>query len=124
SWIQRPRKHVEQAKAFSRGLWIQDDQFAETWACRNGSKYSPRPAINDACADVFDEDPYSTFTDDILPTARAEPRYPDQIVKAVGDGLQAAMFSGASGEDAANQAADAVDKYLSRYRGAPLNPET
>jgi len=117
-------KHVEQAKAFSRGLWIQDDQFAETWACRNGSKYSPRPAINDACADVFDEDPYSTFTDDILPTARAEPRYPDQIVKAVGDGLQAAMFSGASGEDAANQAADAVDKYLSRYRGAPLNPET
>jgi multiple sugar transport system substrate-binding protein len=116
-------KHVEQAKAFTRGLWIEDKEFPENWACRNGSKFSPREAINDACADVFDKNPYSTFTNDILPTARAEPRYPDQVVKAVGDGLQAAMFSGASGEEAANQAADAVDKYLSRYRGAPLNPE-
>jgi multiple sugar transport system substrate-binding protein len=116
--------HVEQAKAFTRWLWIQDKQFPETWACRHNSKYSPRPAVNDACADVFGKAPHKTFTDEILPTARAEPRYPDQVVKAVGDGLQAAMFSGASGEEAANQAADAVDKYLSRYRGAPLNPET
>lgn len=117
-------KHADQAKAFTKWLWIQDKQFPENWACRKGSKFSPRTAVNDACGDVFDKEPYSAFTDQILPTARAEPRYPDQVVKAVGDGLQATMFSGASGEEAANQAADAVDKYLSRYRGAPLTPET
>jgi multiple sugar transport system substrate-binding protein len=116
--------HTEQAKAFTRWLWIQDKQFPENWACRNGSKFSPRTAVNDACDDVFGGEPHNAFTDEILPTARAEPRYPDQVVKAVGDGLQAAMFSGASGEEAANQAADAVDRYLGRYRGAPLNPET
>jgi multiple sugar transport system substrate-binding protein len=116
--------HIEQAKAFTRWLWVQDKQFPETWACRHNSKYSPRPAVNEACSDVFGGEPHNVFTDEILPTARAEPRYPDQVVKAVGDGLQAAMFDGASGEEAANQAADAVDQYLERYRGAPLNPET
>jgi multiple sugar transport system substrate-binding protein len=117
-------KHPEQAKAFTRWLWTEDQQFPENWACRKGSKFSPRTAVNDACADVFETEPYNVFKDEILPTARAEPRYPDQVVKAVGDGLQAAMFSGASGEEAATMAADKVDRYLSRYRGAPLNPES
>jgi multiple sugar transport system substrate-binding protein len=117
-------EHVDQAKEFTKWLWIEDKQFPENWACRKGSKFSPRTEVNDACADVFGGDPHSVFTEEILPTARAEPRYPDQVVKAVGDGLQAAMFSGASGEEAAAQAADAVDRFLGRYRGAPLNPET
>jgi multiple sugar transport system substrate-binding protein len=43
-------------------------------------------------------------------------------VKAVGDGLQAAMFAGKSGEEAAALAADKIDSYLSSYQGAPLNP--
>jgi multiple sugar transport system substrate-binding protein len=116
-------KHVEQAKAFTKWLWIQNNSFAEQWACRKGSKYSPRKAVNDACTDVFGGEPHSVFTNQILATARAEPRYPDQIVKAVGDGLQAAMFTGKSGEEAASLAADAIDKYLASYKGAPLNPE-
>jgi hypothetical protein len=33
------------------------------------------------------------------------------------------MFAGKSGEEAANQAADAIDSYLSSYKGAPLNPQ-
>jgi hypothetical protein len=45
-------------------------------------------------------------------------------VKAVGDGLQAAMFSGKSGEEAAALAAGKIDAYLSTYKGAPLNPST
>jgi multiple sugar transport system substrate-binding protein len=114
--------HVERAKEFTKWLWTQDKTFPQQWACRHNSKFSPNPKINDECADVFDTAPYNVFKDKILPTARAEPRYPDQIVKAVGDGLQAAMFSGKSGEQAANLAADAIDTYLSSYKGAPLNP--
>lgn len=115
---------LDAAKAFTKWLWTEDDVFPEEWACRAGSKFSPREAVNDACNDVFGGDPHSVFTEQILPIARAEPRYPDQVVKAVGDGLQAAMFRGASGEDAAALAADAIDTFLSSYQGAPLNPET
>lgn len=121
--INAKSKHVEQAKAFTKGMWIDDNAFPEEWACRKGSKFSPRTAINDACADVFGGEPHKAFTDKILPNAKPEPRYPDQIVKAVGDGLQAVMFSGKTGEQAAAIAADGIDKFLSSYKGAPLNPE-
>jgi multiple sugar transport system substrate-binding protein len=70
-------EHVEQAKAFTKWLWVQDEQFPENWACRKGSKFSPRTEVNEGCGDVSSEEPYSVFTDEILPTARAEPRYPD-----------------------------------------------
>jgi multiple sugar transport system substrate-binding protein len=120
--INAKSKAVAQAKAFTKWLWIENKDFPKTWACENSTKFSPRTEVNDECAAVFDKPPHSEFTNEILPTARAEPRYPDQVVKAVGDGLQAAMFSGKSGEEAANLAADAIDNYLSSYRGAPLNP--
>ena len=113
---------IEQAKEFTKWLWTQDKEFPQQWACRHNSKFSPNPSINQQCDDVFSKPPYSVFKDQILPTARAEPRYPDQVVKAVGDGLQAAMFSGKSGEEAAALAAGKIDSYLSSYRGAPLNP--
>jgi multiple sugar transport system substrate-binding protein len=115
---------VDDALAFTRWLWTEHESFAEDWACRMGSKYSPRTSVNDACGDVFDGEPHNVFTEQILPTARAEPRYPDQIVSAVGDALQEAMFRGTSGEEAANRAADAIDGFLATYDGAPLNTET
>lgn len=117
-------EHLAQAKKFTQWLWVRNNDFAEDWACRKGSKFSPRTAVNEACDDVFGGEPHNIFTEQILPTARAEPRYPDQVVKAVGDGLQAAMFSGKSGEDAAGLASDAIDRFLSSYRGAPLNAES
>jgi multiple sugar transport system substrate-binding protein len=116
--------NIEQAKAFTQWMWGENEEFPEAWACRIGSKFSPRTAVNEACADVFDGDPHSIFTELILPTARAEPRYPDQIVSAVGDALQEAMFRGTSGEEAANRAADQIDGFLATYDGAPLQPDT
>ena len=115
--------NVEQAKQFTQWMWIENEDWPEEWACRIGSKYSPRTAVNEACSDVFDGEPHSIFTEQILPTARAEPRYPDQIVSAVGDALQVAMFRGTSGEEAANQAADQIDGFLATYDGAPLQAD-
>ena len=112
--------NVEQAKQFTQWMWIEHESWAEEWACRIGSKFSPRPDVNEACGDVFDQEPHSVFTEQILPTARAEPRYPDQIVSAVGDALQEAMFRGTSGEEAANRAANQIDGFLATYDGAPL----
>ena len=116
--------NVEQAKEFARWMWVENEEFGEEWACRIGSKFSPIEQVNERCSDVFAEDPYSIFTDEILPTARAQPRYPDQVTRAVFEALQSTMFAGASGEDAANTAADEIDAFLANYDGAPLNPET
>lgn len=112
--------NVEQALAFTKGLWIDDEEFAHTWACEQATKFSPRESVNEGCSDVFGNEPHSIFTNDILPTARAEPRYPDQVVKAVGDGIQAALFRNVSGEEAASLAADGIDRFLRTYEGAPL----
>src|SRR5918996_1158642 len=115
--------NVEQAKEFARWMWVENEEFGEEWACRIGSKFSPIEQVNERCSDVFAEDPYSIFTEQILPTARAQPRYPDQVTRAVFEALQSTMFAGASGEDAANGAADEIDAFLANYDGAPLNPE-
>lgn len=111
-------QHLDAAKKFASWLWMQDTTFPKDWACQTNTKFSPRKAINSACGTLFDAAPENFFTDQVLPTARAEPRYPDQIVKAVGDGIQAALYQGKSGEQAATQAADAIDQYLKTYKGA------
>jgi multiple sugar transport system substrate-binding protein len=111
-------QHLDAAKKFASWLWMQDEIFPKDWACQTNTKYSPRKPVNDACSSVFDATPADYFTNQVLPTARAEPRYPDQIVKAVGDGIQAAMFQGKSGQEAASLAADGIDAYLKNYKGA------
>jgi multiple sugar transport system substrate-binding protein len=116
--------NLEQAKEFARWLWVENTDFGEEWSCRIGSKFSPREPVNDQCADVFEGEPHNIFTDQILETARAQPRYPEPVTRAVYEGLQNAMFTGASGEDAASHAADEIDAFLETYDGAPLNPET
>lgn len=116
-------RNVEKAKEFTKWLWVENQEFPKTWACENSTKFSPREPVNEACAEIFGEEPHKSFRDEVLPLARAEPRYPDQVVKAVGDGLQAAMFAGKSGEEAAALAAGAIDNFLAGYNGAPLNPE-
>lgn len=110
--------HVAEAKAFTKWLWMQNKGLPHDWACVTNTKFSPRKSVNKGCAPLFNAAPDSYFTKQVLPTARAEPRYPDQIVKAVGDGIQAAMFGGKSGADAAKMAADEIDQFLKTYHGA------
>lgn len=108
---------VTEAKAFTKWLWEQNMGFAHDWSCVTNTKFSPRKSVNAACAPVFNKGQDAYFTKQVLPTARAEPRYPNQIVKAVGDGIQAAMFGGKSGADAAKMAADEIDAFLKNYHG-------
>ena len=111
-------KYIAQAKKFSKWLWMQDQTFPHDWACVTNTKFSPRNTVNTSCSTEFGTPPKDFFTSQVLPTARAEPRYPDQIVKAVGDGIQAALFTDKSGQQAAAVAADAIDSFLKTYKGA------
>jgi hypothetical protein len=69
-------------------------------------------------APQFNSPQHKIFQNKLLPISRAEPRYSSQMLKAVSDGLQASMFSGKSGTDAAKLAADGVDRFLATYKGA------
>jgi multiple sugar transport system substrate-binding protein len=111
-------KHLAEAMEFTKWLWIDDKTFPPDWACKTNSKFSPNTTVNQECTAVWEDDAHRKFTDVILATARAEPRYPNQIIKAVGDGIQAAMFGGKSGSEAAALAADEIDTFLKTYKGA------
>ena len=58
----------------------------------------------------------STFRDVILPTARAEPRYPAALVKIVGDSLQAAMFRNQPGAETAAEGQKQIEAFLKSDR--------
>jgi multiple sugar transport system substrate-binding protein len=110
--------NLAQALEFTKGMFVDDSAYVRDWACGSLTSYSPRKSVNDTCETVFNSGPIATMTRDVLPTARAEPRYPAGLVSAVGDGLQAAMFGGKSGQEAATLAADKVDAFLKTYKGA------
>jgi multiple sugar transport system substrate-binding protein len=109
--------HVQEALAFTEWMWFKHKKFSHDWSCVANSEFSSRYSVNRGCAKIQSGPVDRFFRNIVLPSARPEPRYPDQIVKAIGDGLQAAMFGGKSGPEAAKIAADGIDKYLKTYKG-------
>lgn len=50
----------------------------------------------------------ATFTE-FYDTARPEPQYPPEVTDIMGDTLQAVMFGGSSGEEAAKDAQEKIE---------------
>src|SRR5699024_1604701 len=67
--------------------------------------------------DAFADAHYRTFREDILPTGRAEPRFPPVVYKAVSDALQAVQLAGADAAEEAARAQKTIESYLETYRG-------
>jgi multiple sugar transport system substrate-binding protein len=111
-------KNLEAAKAFTRWQWVTQTKFPHTWACVANTEFSTRADVRATCAAQFNTPQHKIFEQKLLPISRAEPRYSSQMIKAVSDGLQASMFSGKTGEQAATIAADGVDRFLKTYKGA------
>lgn len=109
--------HVAEALAFTEWMWFKHKTFSHDWSCVANSEFSSRYSVNRSCAKIQSGPVDKFFRNVVLPTARPEPRYPEQVVKAIGDGLQGAMFGGKSGEEAAKIAADGIDKFLKNYKG-------
>lgn len=70
--------------------------------------------------DAYAGEHYTTFRDVILPTGRAEPRFPPVVYKAVSDALQAVQLAGAKPEEQAATAQKSLESYLETYRGGTL----
>ncbi|HJB10915.1 MAG TPA: sugar ABC transporter substrate-binding protein [Candidatus Brachybacterium merdavium] len=70
--------------------------------------------------DAFAGEHYQVFRNDILPTGRAEPRFPPMVYKAVSDALQAVQLAGADATAEAALAQQTIESYLETYRGGSL----
>ena len=61
-----------------------------------------------------------TFSSDIHPGTRAEPRVPPEVYKIISDAIQAAQLGGADPQQAATSASQQLDAFLASYSGAPI----
>lgn len=81
--------------------------------------YSPRKsAVEAGMKDVYGVGLRKIFTEEIYPTMIPEPRYPGEIVNAIGDALQETMYGTASAKDAAKKANDKISAYIESYSGS------
>ncbi len=86
--------------------------LTEEWVTEANTKFSPRMSVTEAGAEFYGRPHLRDFRDDILPTARAEPRYPSEMVLIVGDALQASMFRNTPGAQTAAAAQRQLVDYL------------
>lgn len=69
---------------------------------------------------AFEDPILQQFRDEILPTGRAEPRYPPVIYKAVSNAIQDTQLGGADAAEQAATAQGAIESYLETYEGGAL----
>lgn len=69
---------------------------------------------------AFENPILQQFRDEILPTGRAEPRFPPVIYKTVSNAIQATMLGGTDAAEQAEVAQGALESYLETYEGGPL----
>ena len=102
-------KDVDAAADFIFWCFGSDDTTnAVKWCTETKFAYPVRQSIIDKNKDLFQEGIKATFTE-FYDTARPEPQYPTEVSDIMGDTLQAVMFGGSSGEEAAKDAQEKIE---------------
>jgi len=103
---------------------MKDDsiQRGVDWCIKAKSDVGPRASVMEKATKDggFSEGGMKTFKDDVFPGARAEPRVPPEVYKAISDAIQACQLNGAEPAQAAEQGAKQIEAYLATYDGAPI----
>ena len=110
--INAKSKNLALAKEFTAWMWVKGTERPVEWCTKLNSKFSPRKSVLAAAKSFYDQKYLNTFRDVILPTARAEPRYPSALVEIIGDTLQAAMFRNEPGAQAASEGQKKIAAFL------------
>ena len=90
------------------------------WCTKAKSDMPPRKSALEAGKAAFDSGFLKVWTDDIYPAARAEPRMPPPVYKAISDAIQGCQLNGQNPEQAAAAASGQIDAFLAGYKGAPI----
>ncbi|MEM3433653.1 MAG: sugar ABC transporter substrate-binding protein [Candidatus Hadarchaeum sp.] len=108
-----PREAVEFCKWF-----IFNTDFLKEFCVDRTAKLPSRISVTEAGKTVYAKDPLALyFVEEILPTARPEPRYPPEVAKPLMDALTGVMFGGLSAEEAAKIADAQIQAFLNTYTG-------
>ena len=90
------------------------------WCTKAKSDMPPTKSALEAGKAAFQSGFLKIFTDEIYPGARAEPRMPPPVYKAISDAIQSCQLNGQDPKQAAASASDQIDAFLSGYKGAPI----
>lgn len=106
-------------------LGSMDPDSIEHVAAWNGPVKGNMPArasVDEAllARDGYADEHQRTFHDVILPTGRAEPRFPPPVYKAISDALQTVQLAGGDPAREAARAQQTLEGYLETYRGGTL----
>ena len=111
-------KYADAAAKFAMWAFAEDINLPLKWCTEVKFAYSPRKSVVEAGKAVYDKGLRKVFTEQIYDSAVGEPRYPSEIVNAVGDALQEVMFKNTDPAAAAKKANDKINEFLKSYQGS------
>lgn len=111
-------KNADEAAKFAMWAFAENVDIPLEWCTKVKFAYSPRTSVIEAGKDIYSKGLRKVFTDEIYSSAIGEPRYPAEVVNAVGDALQSVMFSNGDPKTEAKTANDKINEYLKTYKGS------
>jgi len=111
-------ENYDEAAKFAMWAFAEDIDLPLKWCTEVKFAYSPRRSVVEAGQDIYSKGLRKIFTDEIYATAVGEPRYPAEVVNAVGDALQDVMLGGADPAAAAREANEKINSFLASFEGS------
>ncbi|SFB11798.1 multiple sugar transport system substrate-binding protein [Lentibacillus halodurans] len=105
-------EHIEEAAEFVMWALADDKERPLEYVTETKFAYSPRESVVEEGEEIYDKGLREVFTEEIYDSAIPEPEFGPEIVDAVGEALQNVMFSGMSGEEAAEIAHEKIQAVL------------
>jgi multiple sugar transport system substrate-binding protein len=90
------------------------------WCTVAKTNMPPRRSVLEAAHQAYDVGKMRTFSRDIYPGTRGEPRLPPAAYKIISDAIQATQLGGADPAAVAESASRQLDAFFAGYSGAPI----
>lgn len=110
-------KHAAEAAKFVMWAFGSSDlTHALKWGTEVKFAYSPRKSVVEKGKDIYNKGLRKVFTEEIYNSAIPEPRYPSEVVDAVGDAMQYVMYGKMTGAEAAKTVDAKIADILSKQK--------
>lgn len=116
--VNNKSENADEAAKFIMWAMAENVEKPLEWCTETKFAFSPRRSVVKAGEEIYNKGLRKTFKDEIYETAIGEPRYPAEVVDAVGDAVQKVMYNGSDAKEASKEANDKIQKYLDEYEGS------
>ncbi|MEA5013584.1 MAG: sugar ABC transporter substrate-binding protein [Candidatus Limiplasma sp.] len=111
-------QHPEEAAKFAMWCFAGGVEKPLEWCTEVKFAYSPRKSVVEAGKDIYSKGMRKVFTEQIYDSAIGEPRYPAEVVDAIGNALQNVMFKGNDPAAEAEAANEIINQFLQNFQGS------